>query len=250
MTGSTRNQSDMPDVPDVDFIGALCEIWSGLNYAAYHLAYVRVYLQTAALQTDADQLRTQEQVLRDMAQADVLICRAHLAAFFWQVDHIFEALRSAVSRGQKEHPGQQYFWSAERRLKETEQMKIPQEINAYRNMSHEIPAIIGCAWDGKGGNFLHHFLPTIRGHERKEPIEINEQLQQYFEFAANVWLSFIPSDLKVRFPRSFKFPVTVPHSYVGELPPELKEVRQLEVSIEAYDRANVATGTGEVAKQQ
>jgi hypothetical protein len=30
----------MPDVPDQDFVGALCEIWFTINYAAYHLAYV------------------------------------------------------------------------------------------------------------------------------------------------------------------------------------------------------------------
>jgi hypothetical protein len=46
-----KNENDMPDVPDPDFIGSLCEIWFGINYTAYHLAYVRVYLQTAALQT-------------------------------------------------------------------------------------------------------------------------------------------------------------------------------------------------------
>ena len=65
---------------------------------------------------------------------------------------------------------------------------------------------------------------------------MNEQLQRYFEFVANVWLSFAPSDVKDSFPRSFRFPVTIPHSYVGELPAELKEVRQLEVSIEAVER--------------
>jgi hypothetical protein len=250
MTGSARNQNDMPGVPDMDFIGALCEIWSGLNYAAYHLAYVRVYSQTAALQTDVDQLRKQEQVLRDMTQADVVICRAHLAAFFWQLDHIFEALKIAVTRGQKEHATLKYFWSFEKRLEEIEQTAIRQEISAYRNKGHEIPAIIGCAWDKKGGKFLHHFLPSIVGHAQNESIDMNTCLQQYFEFVANVWLSFAPGDLKSKFPRSFRFPITIPHSYLGELPPELNAVPQLEVLIEAYDRVNVSTGTGEDAKQQ
>jgi hypothetical protein len=99
MTARARNDTDMPDVPEPDFVGALCEIWFGLSYAAYHLCYVRVYLQTAALQTDVDQLRNQEQILRDMTQVDVIICRAHLASFFWHLDHIFEALRAAVTRG-------------------------------------------------------------------------------------------------------------------------------------------------------
>lgn len=99
MAGKTREAKDMPDVPEIDFVGAMCEIWSGINYAAYHLAYVRVYLQTAALRTEAAHIREQEQILRDMAQVDVVICRAHLAAFFWQLDHVFEALRTATTRG-------------------------------------------------------------------------------------------------------------------------------------------------------
>lgn len=242
MTARVRNQSDMPDVPEADFVGSLCEIWSTLNCAAYHLAYVRVYSQTAALQTDADQLRGQEQALRDMTQVDVVVCRAHLAAFFWQLDHVFEALRIAIRRGQKEHSEQKYFWSFEKSLHEIEQTSIYGEINAYRNKAHEFPAIIGCAWDKKGGKFLHHFLPSIDGQERKENIELNTQLQRYFEFVANVWLSFAPGDFKEQFPRDFRFAVTVPHSYIGELPPGLEKAPQLEVSIEAFDREHASTG--------
>jgi hypothetical protein len=47
----------MPDIPDLDFVGALVEMWFVVSYAAYHLAYVRVYLQTAALQTHVDVMR-------------------------------------------------------------------------------------------------------------------------------------------------------------------------------------------------
>jgi hypothetical protein len=237
MTARERNQDKMPDVPDPDFVGALCEIWFSLSSAAYHLAYVRVYLDTAALQIHADDMRKEEQVLRDMAQADVIICRAHLASFFWQLDHVFEALRSAIIRGQKEHGDQKNFWSWEEWLKKVEGLPISREINAYRNKAHEIPAIIGCAWEGKGGKFLHHFLPTIEGHEPKENIDIKEQLQKYFEHAANVWLHFAPADLK--FPRDFKFHVTVPNSHLGGLPPELEKVPQLQVEIEAFNKEEV-----------
>lgn len=235
MNGRVGEARDMPDVPEIDFIGALCEIWSGINYAAYHLAYVRVYLQTAALQNEATNIREQEQVLRDMAQVDVVICRTHLASFFWQLDHIFEALRTATTRGQKEHPTSRYFWSCEKQLDEIDQLPIRQEIKAYRNKSHDIPAIIGCLWDKKGGIFLHHFLPAINGYEKKESIDMNTQLQRYFEFVANIWFSFVPSDLKDKFPRDFKFPVTVPHTFIGELPPDLKDARQLEVQLVAKE---------------
>ena len=231
----------MPDVPDVDFVGALCEIWYALSSAAYHLAYVRVYLQTAALQTDVEQLRKEEQALRDMTQVDVVICRAHLAAFFWQLDHVFEALRIAVIRGQKEHSDLRYFWSYEGRLQEIEKTAERQQINAYRNKAHELPGIIGCSWEKKGGKFLHHFLPSIAGHPPNESNDINPQLQHYFEFVGNVWLSFAPSDLKSRFPRNFQFPVTVPYSYIGELPPGLENAPQLTVSIEAYERTDDAS---------
>jgi len=224
MNEQQRSQNDMPELPKLDFVGALCEMWFGVSYAAYHLAYVRVYLQTAALQTDVDQIRKQEQSFRDMTQVDVTICRAHLAAFFWQLDHFFEALRAGITRGQKELPAEKYFWDYEKRLGEAETTAIRKEINVYRNKGHEIPAIIGCAWDKKGGKFLHHFLPSIRGLEPKESIDMNEQLQKYFEFVANVWLSFAPSDLKKEFPRDFKFPVTVPHSFLGELPPDWSAV--------------------------
>jgi hypothetical protein len=70
MTARGRNQHDMPEVPAADFVDSLCETWSSLNYAAYHLAYLRVYLQTAALQTDAEELRQQDQAIRECTQID------------------------------------------------------------------------------------------------------------------------------------------------------------------------------------
>jgi hypothetical protein len=242
MTVRGIKENDMPDVPDPDFVGALSEIWFAINYAAYHLAYIQVYLQTLSLQTHVDQIRKEEQEFRDASQTDLVVCRAHLAAFFWQVDHVFEALRIAVNRGQKEHPDLKYFWSWGKGLEEIEASAIHKEINAYRNKSHEFPAVIGCKWEDKGNGpkFIHHFLPTIAGHEAKEDIDISDQLQKYFEFAANVWLSFSPGDFKEKFPRNFKFAVTVPHTFLGKLPSELRGVPQLEVAIVAQHPAPAA----------
>src|SRR5438094_1300909 len=112
-----RNKTKMPDVPEMDFVGSLAEIWFSLNCAAYHLAYVRVYLQTGALRTPLSEMAKLEQDLRNRTQADLVICRAHLAAFFWQLDHVFEALDISVKRGQKEHSEARYFWSYEGLLK-------------------------------------------------------------------------------------------------------------------------------------
>jgi len=229
-------------VPDPDFVGALSEIWFAISYAAYHLVYIRVYLQTASLQTPVNQIRKEEQAIRDMAQADMIVCRAHLAAFFWQVDHVFEALRIAINKGQKEHSDLKYFWSWGKELEQIEASPIYKEINLYRNKSHEFPAIIGCRWEdrGDGPRFVRHHLPTIAGQALKEDIDINDQLQRYFEFAANVWLSFSPGEFKDKFPRSFKFTVTIPNTFLGELPRELERVPQLEVSVIANDEPNPA----------
>lgn len=152
------------------------------------------------------------------------------------MEHVFEALKIAITRGQKELPSEKYFWIYEKRLNELEQLTIRQEIKDYRNMGHQTPAIIGCKWDEKR-NFLHHFLPTISGHTPQEDVELNTRLQQYFEFAANVWLEFAPGDLKEKFPRDFRFPVTVPLLFVGELPEELKGKPQLEVQVNSYDKS-------------
>jgi len=45
-----------------------------------------------------------------------------------------------------------------------------------------------------------HRTPT------QEDIEMNKRLQQYFEFAANVWLEFAPGDLRRSFRADFPFP--------------------------------------------
>ena len=231
------DKREMADVPKLGLTGALAEIWFQINYAAYHLAYVRVYSQSAALRTNVDTLRVQEQATRDYAQVDVVICRTHLAAFFWHLEHVFEALRTAITRGQKEHADPKYFWSYEKRLEEIEQLAFRQEIRDYRNIGHQNPAIIGCKWDGEG-RFLHHFLPTISGHPPKEDIEMNARLQQYFEFATNVWLEFAPGAFKEQFPRDFRFPVTVPYMFEGELPEGLSDVPQLEVCVESFSGEN------------
>jgi hypothetical protein len=65
---------------------------------------------------------------------------------------------------------------------------------------------------------------------------MNTRLQQYFEFAPNVWIEFAPGDYKEKFPRDFRFPVTVPYLFAGELPKELKGVPQLEVCVQSYNR--------------
>ena len=167
MSQRLGDKREMPDVPKLDFVGALAEIWFQINYAAYHMAYVRVYSQSDALRTNADVLRDQEQVTRDQAQVDVVICRTHLAAFFWHLEHVFEALRTAITRGQKELPELKYFWAYEKRLDEIEQFAVRQEIRDYRNMGHQNPAIIGSKWNGKDTSFITFFRRSAATSRRK-----------------------------------------------------------------------------------
>jgi hypothetical protein len=85
---------------------------------------------------------------------------------------------------------------------------------------------------------LHHFLPTISGHTPQEDVELNLRLQQYLSsLRTNVWLEFAPGDFKETFPRDFRFPVTVPLLFTGNLPEELKGKPQLEVQINSYDKS-------------
>jgi len=240
-----RDQNRMPDVPNLDFVGAVCEIWFTVNYAAYHLAYTRVYLQTRSMQTPVEELRLDEQSIKDKGQVDLSICRSHLASFFWELHHVFEALETAINRGKKENPNERNFYSQERELKAIRETPIPREIEAYRNQGHCIPAIIGQKWEEKGGKFLHHFLPSVEGHELKDSIDLNHQLQAYFEYVVNLWLYFVPQPLKAKFPRSFRFPVTVPFFYLGELPTELASVPQLEVCLEAFEKPVASDSPGE-----
>lgn len=111
-------------------------------------------------------------------------------------------------------------------------------IGTKRTKSLQLSGVHGTRIENLFTTSCHRLLD-----KKKEGIDMNAQLQQYFEFAANIWLSFAPGEFKEKFPRNFRFTVTVPHSFLGELPPELKGVAQLEVSVEAYDRENAAPRT-------
>jgi hypothetical protein len=239
------NKREMPDVPKFDFLGALAEIWFQINYSAYHMAYVRVYSGSGALRMPPAALRVQAQDARDNAQIDVVICRTHLAAFFWHIEHLFEALRTAVKKGKQDYPDERYFWTYDKHLDKIDELTIRKEIKDYRNLAHETPGIIGCKWSSEDHLFLYHFLPTIAGYQDKEHIELSARLQEFFEFAANVWLEFAPSELKDKFPRDFRFPITIPYMFEGELPDSLIGIPQLEVQVNSYEKEPSTGGSTE-----
>ena len=152
----------------------------------------------------------------------MIICRSHLASFFWQSHHVFEAMEVAIKRGQKGVSKAPVFLHPRESPGKSTAAAIPKEIEAYRNESHNIPAIIGQKWEEKGGKFIYHFLPSLKGTRAKNSVELNKQLQVYFEYVVNLWLAFLPEPNKATFPRNFSFPVTVPFSYLGELPAEMQ----------------------------
>jgi hypothetical protein len=51
------DRREMPDVPKFDFVLAMAEIWFQINFAACHMAYVRVYSQSEALRTQTQPCR-------------------------------------------------------------------------------------------------------------------------------------------------------------------------------------------------
>jgi hypothetical protein len=70
-------------------------------------------------------------------------------------------MEAAINRGKKEHPDKRYYYSSEKQLEKIRQSPEAREIQAYRNKGHELPGIIGRAWEKKGGRFLHHLLPPV-----------------------------------------------------------------------------------------
>lgn len=235
MSPRPGSNKEMPNLPEYDLDDAITEIWSSLSYAAYHMAYVRTYSESAAVRTPKPSLESiEDQTTREHALTDIVVCRAHLASFFWNLDHFFEALQIAVKCGKKEYPDSNYFEQYQEQLGRIERSTTFIEIKDYRNWSHRIPGIIGCNWDA-GGNFLHHFLPTISGHSPKENVDLNLLLRQYFEFAANVWFDFIPQKLHDKYPRNFRFPVTVPYLFTGDIPEGVKSMLQCEVLVQRQE---------------
>jgi len=123
MSQRLGDKSEMPDVPKSDFVDALTEIWFQINFAAYHMATCGCMASEASPDQNAcaARARTGRAGSRTI---DIVVSRSHLAAFFWHLEHVFEALRTAITRGQKEHPEAKYFWAYEKELDELEQLTI------------------------------------------------------------------------------------------------------------------------------
>ena len=87
----------MPDVPDPDFAGNLWRIGSAstMLLTTWHMS--ESICRLLPFKPMLIRQKTKNSWFAIMS-ADVVICRTHLAASFWQINHIFETLRAAITR--------------------------------------------------------------------------------------------------------------------------------------------------------
>jgi hypothetical protein len=71
---------------------------------------------------------------------------------------------------------------------------------------------------------------------------MTHQLQRYFEIAANMCFLSRLVILNRNFLASSTSQLPCPNFYIGDLPPELEAAPQLQLSIEAYNRAETSNG--------
>lgn len=218
-------------IPKIAFADAATEIWQCLGYCAFHAAHVLVYLQSDALRIpkpDVDKFiltlpPDQQEDTRARFQSDMMTCRAHLAAFFWQLDHIFESLLLALRRGRDENKvDMRTYVLAERFIKKQQSSTIGEEISLYRNASHQVPGIAARWHESNTGKFLFHFLPEPGEEFDREnpPAEIaqtparkmEEQLHSYFEFVARTCTEVIHWN----FSDTWTILVVCPFTFMGD----------------------------------
>jgi hypothetical protein len=67
MSQRPGDKREIPDVAEFDFVDALAEIWFQFSFAAYQMAYVRVYSESDAPRTQAPVLRSPMGYLKSSA---------------------------------------------------------------------------------------------------------------------------------------------------------------------------------------
>jgi hypothetical protein len=227
-----RNSS----LPIQDFGGMVAEVWQTLNICLYHAAYVKVYADTEAMRSAGSKIAhsaTQPLSQAEALQEDVIVFRAHFASVLWQLRHLAELLCTAYKRCKQEG-----IVTKERHdelAKTIEDDQILNEIQAYRNLSHQFAGVIVTLY-GYTDAFIAHTLPPLdaKGPEQRAPLdeaeiqeavrerELNMKLEAYCNHVAGYCeglFRIIDAKYKMTMiPRSYGFLVTVPHSYQGQLP--------------------------------
>lgn len=215
----------------------VCEIWQGMDACLYHAAHINVYAQTFAAQiagsTKAAQLQTFQQEDKNRLQEDLVVFRANLAGFLWQMSHLIELIKTAYKRCKEASiidAAQQ-----DQLVFECENDSVLNEIIKYRNLSHQFAGVIITIHDGVTHEFVAHVLPALDGsdmrYEKQErPLDVNEiknrelatrvqvycnHLGGYCERLFRLLEAVFGADV---FPRSRGVLVPIPHSYLGDIP--------------------------------
>jgi hypothetical protein len=225
-------------LPAQDFQGMVFELRQGLDACLYHEAYVRVYADTGAMRLAGSKrapaaIQPLSQPERKGLQEDATVFRAHFAGVLWQLHHLTELLCTAYRRCKQEDivTKEQH----DKLVKAIDADPIVNEIEKYRNMSHQFAGVIVTLHDGNDA-FRGHVFPDLDAEdpdqraaldeaeiqkELKER-ELNMKLEAYCNNLAGYCEGlFRVIDAKYKttvIPRSTGFPVTVPYSYQGNLP--------------------------------
>jgi hypothetical protein len=224
--------------PIQDFDGMVAEGWHTLNVCLYHAAYVRIYANTGAMRLAGSKrvLAAAEplsQAEHDMLQEDALVFRAHFASALWQLRHLAELLCTAYRRCKKESIVTKERY--DELVKALNDDPVVNEIQEYRNLSHQFSGVVITIHDATD-TFIAHVFPPLdaKDPEQRAPLdeaeiqkavqerELNMKLEAYCNHLAGYCEGlFRIIDAKHKtavIPRSHGFSLTVPHSYQGEVP--------------------------------
>jgi len=228
------------NLPPQGVEGVACEIWQNLDMCLYHSAYVRVYANTVAMRTVGNKQSRPKLALlppkdRDALQEDVITFRAHFAGLFWQLNHMRELLNGVYNRCVEEG-----IMTAEQRdvlKKKLEDDPVLQEIREYRNFSHEFAGVVTVCHEARPDGkhvFMFHFLPPRKGqpavpeimndaeialaHERELLMKVQLYCNRICGICEGVFRYMDAKYGTVLFPRSRGFQITIPRSYLGQVP--------------------------------
>ncbi|HLV96122.1 MAG TPA: hypothetical protein VKS44_13095 [Candidatus Acidoferrales bacterium] len=225
--------------PTQDFQGMVLELWQALDTCLYHAAYVRIYANTVAMHlagsTRCDAVtQTMSPAEREHLQEDAIVFRAHFAGVLWQFGHLAELVRKAYRRCKQEG-----IVTKERHnelVRVLDDNPVVNEVQEYRNLSHEFAGVIVTLHDGSTDAFIAHVFPplgvqapeqcaSLDEQEIQKAVqerELNTKLETYCNQLAGCCeglFRIIDAQHQMTvIPRSLGFLVTVPHSYQGNLP--------------------------------
>lgn len=229
--------------PKQDLLGMISEIWQGLDHSLHHSAYLQTYSNSYAIQTVGSRHYmtkvhpTMPQDIRNQIQEDLTTFRVHLAGTFWQLDHLAnELVPAAYKLCLKEGvlTRDQYDQLMDR----LESDALLKEISERRNLSHQFAGVVVNLFDSQTNTLIASLLPDLDGvdvalnlqdrpltpeeTEEMRKRELHTKLAECFGHVTGICeglFRYIDAKYGTQvFPRSAGFLVTIPHSYLGQIP--------------------------------